>query len=102
MDVVLKKYFSEAVRENNLRVAGHPRFEHKMAESDTAQVEFSATFEVYPDIALGDLGSAHIERPVVEVTPADVDKTLEVLRKQRVEFEPADRPAQVGDRINID
>ncbi|HKX53619.1 MAG TPA: trigger factor [Nitrosospira sp.] len=102
MEDVLKKNFSEAVRENNLRVAGYPRFEPKPVENDTAQVEFSAIFEVYPDIVLGDLGGARIERPVVEVTPADVDKTLEVLRKQRVEFEPADRPAGAGDRINID
>jgi trigger factor len=99
---VLKKNFSEAIREKNLRVAGYPRFESKSATEDTAHFEFSATFEVYPDIVLGDLSGVGLERPVVQVTSSDVDKTLEVLRKQRVEFEPAERPAQAGDRINID
>ena len=99
---VLKKNFSEAVREKNLRIAGYPRFESKPIPDDAAQFEFSATFEVYPDIVLGDLSGVALERPVVQVTSADVDKTLEVLRKQRVEFEPAERPAQAGDRINID
>ena len=98
---VLRKNFSEAVREKNLRVAGYPRFEPKPA-SDAAQFEFSATFEVYPDIVLGNLNGISVERPGVQVTDVDVDKTLEVLRKQRAEFEPTENPAQPGDRINID
>ncbi|SOD39796.1 trigger factor [Nitrosovibrio sp. Nv4] len=99
---VLKKNFSDAVREKNLRVAGYPRFEPKTPEGDATQFEFSATFEVYPDVVLGDLSAVRVERPVVNVTSSDVDKTVEVLRRQRVQFEPAGRPAQPGDRINID
>ncbi len=98
----LKKNFSEAVRENNLRVAGYPHFEAKSLEESVSAIEFSATFEVYPDVALGDLNAVSVERPVVNVTPADVDKTVEVLRRQRVQFEPVERPAEVGDRISID
>jgi trigger factor len=98
----LKKNFSEAVRENNLRVAGYPHFEPKPVEGDISPIEFSATFEVYPDVVLGDLSAAGVERPVVTVTPPDVDKTIEVLRKQRVQFDAADRPAESGDRISID
>jgi trigger factor len=90
------------VRENNLRVAGYPHFEAKSLEESVSAIEFSATFEVYPDIALGDLSGVGVERSVVNVTPADVDKTVEVLRRQRVQFEPAERPAEVGDRISID
>lgn len=100
---VLKKNFSEAVREQNLRVAGYPRFEPKSpAEGNTPDFEFSATFEVYPDVALGDLSEVRIERPVVNITDADVDQTVETLRKQRVQYEPAERPAAARDRINID
>jgi trigger factor len=99
---VLKKNFSEAVRENNLKIAGYPRFEPKPSAENDSQFEFSATFEVYPDVVPGDLSAVRVERPVVDVTSADVDKTLEVLRKQRIQFEPSERPAQLGDRINID
>jgi trigger factor len=98
----LKKNFNDAVRENNLRVAGYPQFEPKVADGDISPIEFSATFEVYPDVALGDLSEVQVARPVVNVTPADIDKTIEVLRRQRVQFEPADRAAQPGDRISID
>ncbi len=99
---VLKKNFTEAVREKNLRVAGYPRFEPKDMAENASQFEFSATFEVYPDVVLGDLGESRVERPVVDVTQADVDKTIDTLRKQRVQYEPAGRPAEKGDRINID
>ena len=98
----LKKNFSDAVRENNLRVAGYPHFEPKAGDGDISPIEFSATFEVYPDVTLGDLSEVQVERPSVNVTRADIDKTIEVLRRQRVEFEPADKSAQSGDRISID
>ncbi|WON72845.1 trigger factor [Nitrosospira sp. Is2] len=98
----LKKNFNEAVRENNLRVAGYPHFEPKAADGDISPIEFSATFEVYPDVVLGDLSDIEVARPVVNVTLADVDKTIEVLRRQRVQFEAGDDPAQAGDRIGID
>ncbi|MFO1412844.1 MAG: trigger factor [Burkholderiales bacterium] len=95
--------FNDAVREQNLRVAGYPRIEPK-AEGDTSAgaLEFSAVFEVYPDVALGDIGSLVIERPVVEVTTADVDRTLDVLRRQRATFSPRDGAAEKGDRLTVD
>ncbi|HEU4855364.1 MAG TPA: trigger factor [Nitrosospira sp.] len=99
---VLKKNFSEAVRERNLRVAGYPRFEPKQAEGKTSDFEFSATFEVYPEVVLSDLAHIQIEKPVVKVAGTDIDQTVETLRKQRVQYEPAERPAAAGDRINID
>lgn len=99
---VLQKSFSEAVREQKLRLAGPPRFEPKAAAESASEFEFSATFEVYPDVVLGDLSAASIEQPMVKVIPADVDKTLEVVRKQRVQYQPAERPAAAGDRVSID
>ena len=95
--------FNDAVREQNLRVAGYPRIEPK-ADADTSAgaLEFSAVFEVYPDVTLGDIGGLAIERPVVDVTAADVDRTLEVLRRQRATFAPRDGGAVKGDRVTVD
>lgn len=97
----VEKAFGNAVREQNLRVAGYPRIEPK--EASSAEVlEFSAVFEVYPEVVAGDLSAQAIERPALEVGDAEVDKTLEVLRKQRTAFEQADRAAAEGDRVTID
>ena len=93
--------FSNAVREQNLRVAGMPRFEPK-ADPAEGQFEFTATFEVYPEITLGDVSSATIQRPVTEVTDADVDRTIDILRRQRTEYTVEDRPAQNDDRVLLD
>lgn len=98
---VLQKSFSEAVTEQKLRVAGYPRFEAKPIVENAHLFEFNATFEVYPEVVLGDLSTASIEQPLVKVAAADVDKTIEILRKQRIQFVPAQRAAAVGDRINI-
>ncbi len=97
----VQKAFSEAVREQNLRVAGYPRIERKEG-GDEKQLTFSATFEVYPDVKLGDVASAKIERPVHAVDDADVDRTLEILRKQRVAWEAVTRASQSGDRVTVD
>lgn len=97
----VEKAFGEQVREQNLRVAGYPRIEPKEAASAEV-LEFSAVFEVYPDVAPGDLSGSKIERPVLEVTDAEVDKTIDVLRKQRTTFVVADRAAAGGDRVVID
>lgn len=95
--------FNEAVRAQNLRVAGYPRIEPKSGTAPAPDaLEFSATFEVYPEIALGDLSTLSIERPQVEVTPADVDRTIDVLRRQKAVFEPAGRGAEEGDRVIVD
>ena len=65
-------------------------------------MEFSATFEVYPDVKLGDISAASIERPQVAVDDAALDKTIEILRKQRTRFIAAGRPARDGDRLTVD
>ena len=95
--------FSEAVNEAKLRVAGTPRITEKEGAAE-GQVMFDATFEVYPDVKLGDLSTAEVERVSAEVTDAAIDKTLDILRKQRRTFaqRPAAEPAQVGDRATID
>ncbi|MCL2871519.1 MAG: trigger factor [Betaproteobacteria bacterium] len=95
--------FDEVVREHGLRLAGYPRVEPKPAnEGQANQLEFQATFEVYPEVTLGDLTKVELTRPQVEVTDADVDRTLEVLRKQRTTFKKVERAAQKDDRVTCD
>lgn len=97
----LERAFGEKVREQKFRVAGYPRIEPKEAANDS-QLEFSAVFEVYPEITLGDVSSREIEKQTLVVSDAEVDKTLEALRKQRVTYAAADRAAQKEDRVIID
>lgn len=92
----VQKSFTDVVKEAKLRVAGYPRIERK------TDFEFSATFEIYPEVKVGDLGAATVERPQVTVDDAAVDKTIEILRKQRTRYEPAERPARDGDRLTVD
>jgi trigger factor len=95
--------FSQAVNEAKLRVAGPPRITEK-AEAPEGEVAFDATFEVYPEVKLGDLSQTEVERVTTEVTEAAVDKTIDILRKQRRTFQqrPASEGAGVGDRVTID
>jgi trigger factor len=95
--------FSEAVNEAKLRVAGAPKITEKEGAPE-GQVAFDATFEVYPEVKLGDLSTAEVERVSTEVTDAAIDKTLDILRKQRRTFaqRPASEGALEGDRVTID
>jgi trigger factor len=97
----VQKSFTDAVRDQNLRVAGYPRIERSDAAPE-GELQFSATFEVYPEIAPGELAGVTIERPTLAVGEPEVEKTLEVLRKQRIRYEAADRPAASGDRVTVD
>jgi trigger factor len=97
----VQKAFTQVVNEAKLRVAGYPRIEPKENKEGQA-LEFSATFEVYPEVKVGDLAATTVERPAVEVGDAEVDKTIEILRKQRTKFVAASRPAQDGDRVTVD
>jgi trigger factor len=106
--------FSEAANENNLRVAGYPRIEPKTSEGVAeGSVAFDATFEVYPEIKIGDLTSVEIEKVKVEVSDAEIDKTIDILRKQRVHYHVkgeqgehgdggADLTAKNDDRVTVD
>ena len=101
LNEALDRAFGEAVQVQQLRIAGYPKIEPKASESAT-HVAFSAVFEVYPEVSLGDLSAVEIERPVLEVGAAELDRTIEILRKQRVKYEPVERAAAKGDRVLID
>ncbi len=95
--------FNDATNEAKLRVAGPPRIAQK-DESPEGQLAFDATFEVYPDVAIGDLTAAEVERVSTEVTEAAIDRTVEILRKQRRSFglRAKDENAIETDRVTID
>ena len=97
----LEKSFGEAIRQQNLKVAGYPKFEAKPPSGDAGHFEYSATFEIYPEVVPGDISKATITRPTLEVGDVETSKTLEIMRKQRASYEPADRAAANGDRLTI-
>ncbi|HJV61422.1 MAG TPA: trigger factor, partial [Albitalea sp.] len=95
--------FQEAATEAKLRVAGPPKITEKEGAGE-GQIAFDATFEVYPEVKIGDLAQAEVEKVTADVSDAAIDKTLDILRKQRRTFaqRPAAEGAQEGDRITID
>lgn len=101
LNELLDRAFGKAVVEQQLRIAGYPRVEPKIGATPES-LEFTAVFEVYPEIKLGDLSAAEIERPQLEITAAEVDKTIDILRKQRVTYADAARAAAKEDRVVID
>ncbi len=98
----VQQSFGEAVKEKNLRVAGYPRIEVKPGDAPADKFEYIATFEVYPDVAIGELAQVRIERPVVNINDAEVDKTIDILRKQRTHYHVVERGAQSGDQVRMD
>lgn len=98
----LKTRFGSLIKEKSLKVAGYPRFEAKNEGDGAEDLVFGATFEIYPEVVLGDLSTASITRPVFEVGSDDVDRTIETLRMQRAIFEPVERAVEKGDKVDID
>jgi trigger factor len=105
--------FSAAATENNLRVAGYPKIEPKKDAATDETVAFDATFEVYPDVKVGDLSGVEVEKIKSDVTDVEIDKTVDILRKQRAHFHVkgehsdhgdggSEQSAQNGDRVTID
>ena len=95
--------FAQAANEAKLRVAGQP----KITEKDGApegQLTFDAIFEVYPEVKIGELAGVEIEKLSADVSDEAIDRTLDILRKQRRTFalRPQDSGAQDGDRATVD
>jgi len=91
---------SAALEQNRLRMAGRPQIE--AADGDTQYRRFRATFEVYPDIGNIDVSGLSVQRAVCPVGAAEVEKTLDVMRRQRGSFAPVERAARDGDRVKVD
>ncbi|GAB3628713.1 trigger factor [Pandoraea terrae] len=110
-DKVGQRFF-EVSKEQDLRVAGQPRFAPK-TDGAAEDYAFDATFEIYPEVRIGDLASAEVSRTTTEITEGEIDRTLDILRKQRVHYHVrgeagehgdggAVEGAQTGDRVTVD
>lgn len=101
MGDAIGKAFDDAVGTHQLRVAGQPRIERR-DDAAEGEIGFSAVFEVYPEVTPPAAASLAVERVGCTVGDAEVDKTVEILRKQRVAWDVVERPAQEEDRVTID
>jgi trigger factor len=95
--------FAAAANEAKLRVAGQPKITEKEGAPE-GELAFDAVFEVYPEVKVGDLAGAEVEKISTEVTDEAIDRTLDILRKQRRTFaqRPHDAAVQAGDRVTVD
>ncbi|HEX7045524.1 MAG TPA: trigger factor [Burkholderiales bacterium] len=98
---LIERSLREAIGSHDLRPAGGTRIQHKPLVRGQG-LEYTAEFEVYPEIPRLDLNGIEIERPVPEVSDADVDRTIENMRKARVTWNAVERPAQREDRVLVD
>jgi len=98
---VMRQSFIEAVQQQKLNPAGNPRIEPVNLDAGK-DLEFVAVFEVYPEVSVGNLGGMAIEKPVGEVTDADVEEMIKTLRQQRATPTEVARAAANGDMLEVD
>ena len=93
--------FGQAIQENKLRVIGMPNIQHKPLNQVHEEFEYTATFEVFPEVTLSDFKSVSIEKPEAQITDKDVNKTIDVLLKQRAQFIESKEGSAKGDRLTL-
>ena len=98
---VMSQSFQEAVMQEKLRPAGQPNIEPKMLEAGK-DLEYIATFEVFPDVEVADMSGFEVEQVVATVEDSDIDNIIEVFRKEQGSLEDVERAAADGDTVNID
>ncbi len=98
---VINNSFREAIIKEKIQPAGMPSIEPTRNEPGQ-DLEFVATFEVYPEVELADFSSISVKRPIADISDADFDKMLDMLRQQQAKWKEADRAAAIGDTVTID
>ena len=98
----VQKIFADEVEKQQLRVAGYPSFAPANSGQAADKFEFTATFEIYPEVTMGSLEGKPLDRLHADVTDKDVDNTIITLQKQRATYDKADRAAQKGDFLVVD
>lgn len=98
---VMSQSYYQALGQHKVKPAGQPRIEPKSVE-EGRNLQFVATFEVYPDVSLGDFSAIVIERKTADISDADIDTMIETLRKQRQTWQDVTRTAQDGDQVTVD
>ena len=102
MNELVQRAFYDIAVAQELKVAGFPRFEGVEEQDDEAAFKIAAVFEVFPDITVGDLSAQEVEKVTATVGDAEVDQTVDILRKQRTRYNHVEREAQNSDRVIID
>ncbi|KPJ96772.1 MAG: trigger factor [Gammaproteobacteria bacterium SG8_15] len=102
MGELIQSSYVEALTQENLRPAGMPHIQPAESTSESGEMTYTATFEVYPEIAVKGLENIKVEQPVLEISEQDMDEMLETIRKQRKQWKEADKAAENGDRVVID
>lgn len=98
---LLPRHFFDLMFQEKVNLAGRPTFTIDSYE-EGKDLQFSATFEVYPEVKLQGLENIKVEKPVVEITEADIDKMVEVLRKQQATWSESQDAAKAEDRVTLD
>ena len=96
----INKKFVEILVEQKLNIVGYPKFD--LTSSEGEEFIFVATFEVMPEVKLGDLTGKEVEKPSCVLTDKDVETTIDILRKQRATHEVSTEAAATGDKVTID
>lgn len=96
----INRSFYQALQQEKVRPAGQPSIEPTKTD-EGSDIEFVATFEVYPEVELADLSDIEVTKPVADVEATDVDNMIEILRKQQAKWVAVERAAESGDRVNI-
>ncbi|MDH5393047.1 MAG: trigger factor [Gammaproteobacteria bacterium] len=101
MTDVIESSYRDAIIQEKLRPAGMPTISDVKLE-DNQPFEFVATLEVYPEVTLAPMEKLTIEKDIATVADADIDKMIETLCKQRIEWTPVDRASKEGDQMMVD
>lgn len=102
MSDAIGKNLGDALQEKDLRIAGLPKIDVETRDESDETFAFVATFEVYPEVQVRDIKGLELEKPTVTIGDAEVDSTLDIMRKQRASFEPKDKAAETGDQVKLD
>ena len=97
----IEQKFGEFVQKNNIRVAGMPDIQHDPLGSITKDFEFTATFEIFPEFKLADIKTIKISNPEVKIEKSNIDKTIDVIRKQKASFSIVNRASKIEDKISV-
>ena len=97
----IEQKFGEFVQKNNIRVAGMPDIQHDPLGSITKDFEFTATFEIFPEFKLADIKTIKISNPEVKIEKSNIDKTIDVIRKQKASFSIVNRVSKIEDKISV-
>lgn len=102
LNEMAQKAFYDAVVAQEIKVAGMPRLEPVQEQDDKESLKVAAVFEVFPEVKVGDLSGQEVEKVTAGVGDEEVEKTIEILRKQRTRYNHVERAAQNEDRVIID